>query len=133
MTRQRNDDHSTEFGLWLRKQLPIDSGLGYVATNLDYMWGNHKTGKWMLLEEKRYNKGLTFAQTKQFQDLDKAAGSDPKYHGFHLLRFEKTNPEDGKLRLDNKIISISELISFLRFERKDGWYLSYFRKQERVA
>jgi len=54
MTRKRNDSHSTEFGLWLREQNEIDSSLGYLATNIDFMWTNYKTGQWMILEEKRY-------------------------------------------------------------------------------
>ena len=62
MTRKRYDKHSTEFGLWLREQKELDSKFGYVATNLDYMWKNYKTGLWMFLEEKRYNGQLTFSQ-----------------------------------------------------------------------
>jgi len=53
MTKPRFDDKSTEFGLWLRNQKEIDSGLGYITSNLDYIWRNYNTGDWMLIEEKR--------------------------------------------------------------------------------
>jgi len=58
MTRRRNDNHSTEFGLWLREQPDIDSKLGYITTNLDYVWKNYKTGDWMLIEENAMDTSL---------------------------------------------------------------------------
>jgi hypothetical protein len=45
MTRKRYDNHSTEFGLWLREQEELKSSLGFVATNLDFIWSNYKTNK----------------------------------------------------------------------------------------
>jgi len=53
MTKRRNDSHSTEYGLWLRDEPSIDSSLGYVATNIDYIWRNYKTGDWMIQEGKK--------------------------------------------------------------------------------
>ena len=79
MTRKRNDKHSTEFGLWLREQECIDSSKGFIATNLDYVWSNYKTGEWLLIEEKRYNKDMTRAQVDQFRILHDAAKSDRWY------------------------------------------------------
>lgn len=124
MTRQRNDNHSTEFGLWLRGQLPqqktdvcrIDSSIGFVTTNLDYIWYNYKTEEWMLIEEKRFGHQPAPWQQKIFTLLDNYAKNDPKYKGFHLLVFEKTSPEDGRIILNHKVISPEQLIKFLRFE-----------------
>ena len=45
MTQKRRDDHSTEFGLWLREQDDLDSKKGYIATNIDYVWINYKSKK----------------------------------------------------------------------------------------
>ncbi len=115
MTTQRRDDHSTEFGLWLRNQNEIDSGLGFIATNIDYMWRNYKTGQWMFIEEKRYGKAPKYPQTAMFEVADNAARNDPNYKGFHYLIFEKTSPDDGLIRLDNQLISREQLILFLRF------------------
>ena len=90
MTRKRNDSHSTEFGLWIRNQEAVDSKFGYVATNIDYIWMNYKTGEWMLIEEKRYLSEKSRSQNKMFDMIDAVCQSDKRYRGFHLLVFENT-------------------------------------------
>ena len=115
MTRKRNDSHSTEFGLWLREQPAIDSRIGYITSNIDYVWHNFKTGEWMLIEEKRYCAKVGFPQSVLFKLVHHACKWQEKYRGFHLLVFEKTSPEDGKVWLDKKEISKGELIKFLSF------------------
>lgn len=55
MTTWRRDEHSSPFGLWLREQHEIDSNLGFITTDIDYIWKNYVTNEWMLIEEKRYN------------------------------------------------------------------------------
>lgn len=116
MTRLRNDTHSTEFGLWLRQQKEIDSGFGYIATNVDYIWENYKTGNFILLEEKRYKSDLTFSQKNQLKRLSCELWESSKFKGFHLLQFENTNPDDGKIYLDRNEISKDQLIKFLQFK-----------------
>jgi hypothetical protein len=116
MTRKRNDIHSTEFGLWLRDQKEIDSSLGFITTNLDYIWENYKTGEWMLIEEKRYQSDVCFSQRQQLKNLNKRIGDRTRYKGMHLLQFEKTSPEDGKIFLDRKEISKDQLLLFLKFQ-----------------
>ena len=119
MTRQRNDGHSTEFGLWLRKQDAIASARGFVATNVDYVWANYKTGEWMLLEEKRHGSRPTFSQQDLFNRIDSACKSDPKYRGFYLIVFENTSPDDGAIWIDNRQVTAMELVSFLQFHVQD--------------
>ena len=115
MTSKRRDSHSTEFGLWLREQQEIDSGLGYVATNIDYMWRNYKTDDWMLIEEKRHNCDVPRWQKQLFKILDLCARNHPHYHGFHIIKFENTSPDDGDIFLDGEQITREQLIDFLRF------------------
>jgi len=115
MTRQRNDKNSTEFGLWLRQQKEIDSSLGYVTNNIDYVWENYKTGDWMLIEEKRYMSDLTYSQKNQFRKMYKRINKDKKFHGWNLLQFEKTNPEDGKIFWNKKEITKKQLLEILKF------------------
>ena len=115
MTRQRNDSHSTEFGLWLRQQPEIDSKIGFTVTNIDYLWLNYKSGLWMLVEEKRYGCKVRFPQDKMFSLIDKACKSDKNYMGFHIIIFEKTSPDDGKIWLDAEEIDKQQLIKFLHF------------------
>jgi hypothetical protein len=116
MTRPRYDSHSTEFGLWLREQEEIDSKEGFVTTNIDYLWSNYKIGLWMLIEEKRYNSKPSKPQHNLFQIINKAAWNDPNYKGMHLLVFENTSPDDGKIFLDKQEITKEELIKFLKFQ-----------------
>lgn len=124
MTRRRYDNCSTEFGLWLRDQPEIDSSLGFVATNIDYVWLNYETRKWMLIEEKRYARRMTHAQRGAFKTVDGIAKSDENYMGFHFLMFERTSPEDGWTILDdNFLIDRQDLIEFLRFEKPEEWYI----------
>ena len=119
MTAKRQDNHSTEFGLWLREQEEIDSSLGFVATNIDYMWKNYKTGDWMLIEEKRYNSNPKYAQRELFLKINSVCEKDPQYHGLHLVTFEKTGPEDGKIFYGKNKgeISRDELLFFLKHFR----------------
>lgn len=115
MTIQRFDEHSTEFGLWLRKQPEIDSKLGFVTTNVDFFWKNYKTGKFMLIEEKRFMSQPKTYQHYIFKQLDEAFEGDSNYCGFFLLQFEKTSPDDGKIYLDKNEITTQQLIDFLTF------------------
>jgi hypothetical protein len=116
MTQQRRDSHSTEFGIWLREVKEIDSSLGFVATNIDYMWTNYKTGAWMFIEEKRHGAQVKFPQNKMFEIVDKACKADKNYKGLHVLIFQNTSPDDGRMWLDGKEINVLELVRFLRFE-----------------
>jgi len=116
MTQKRRDAHSTEFGIWLRQQKEIDSKLGFIATNIDYIWRNYKTNAWMLIEEKRYMAQVKFPQDKIFEVLDKAARTDKNYCGLHIIIFEKTSPDDGRVYIDKKEVTREQLVKFLRFE-----------------
>lgn len=116
MTKQRIDLHSTEFGIWLRQQPEIDSRIkGFIATNVDYMWRNFRTGEWMFIEEKRYGAEVKFPQNEMFEIINNACKNDKYYRGLHVIIFENTSPDDGKIWLDGRNITAKELISFLRF------------------
>lgn len=113
MTRRRNDGHSTEFGLWLRDQGELDSSRGFIASNLDYIWHNYKTGQWMFIEEKRFMSSMKDWQKNLFRTVHMAAKSDPLYKGFAFLQFEKTCPQDGKTFWNYKEVSEAHLIEAL--------------------
>lgn len=117
--REAFKNEATQFSDWLRHRKEIDSSKGYVATDIDYMWTNYKTGEWMLIEEKRWNSDVTWCQKEQFKIIHKACKEDPNYKGIHLLQFERTCPEDGKIYLNRKEITKSQLISFLQNFNKD--------------
>lgn len=114
MTVKRYDNHSTEFGLWLREQSKIDSCLGFITTNIDYIWKNYKTGKWMIIEEKRHNSKPKDWQIKIFDMINWCAKYHKDYLGFYIITFENTSPEDGKIYLNEKEITTDELLTFLK-------------------
>lgn len=125
MTRERNDSHSTEFGLWVREQSDLDSFKGYRNYNLDSVWWL-KEGfaempiAWMLIEEKRFLSECSADQKLTYQWLHRKLQSlnDPTYYGINLLQFENTSPEDGKIYLDKKEATKQELIQFLQFKKQ---------------
>lgn len=114
MTKKRYDKHSTEFGLWIREVEELSSKKGYIATNIDYVWKNYKTGKWIYLEEKRYMAKVKKWQRDIFARLDHFAKNDENYKGFVLLQFEKTSPDDGKIFWNKEEITKTELIERLK-------------------
>ena len=120
-TQRRRDKHSTEFGLWLRDQKEIRSYLGYNTSNIDFMWINDRLPQWLFLEEKRFLAKLPPAQRRVFEKLDKSIGC-PDYLGLHIIIFEKSNPDDGRVILDGREIERIDLIEFLRFEKPIKWY-----------
>jgi len=135
----------TEFSKWLRVQPELCSKTyGLDIENVDYIIHKFKDDvcKIMLVEEKRYMYDLRFAQRDTFSIIDQALKilSERrfitthrgvklfKYYGFHLIQFEKTNPDDGKIFIDGKEVTRDDLITFLKFEKPEDWYISYFDK-----
>lgn len=95
MTRPRFDDHGTEFSDWLRDQKQIESAKGFLATNLDFVWINYKTKKWIFIEEKRHMSKIKKWQGSIFRSIHELACHCSNYRGFVFLQFEKTSPQDG--------------------------------------
>jgi len=125
MTQKRRDRQSTEYGLWTREQPELDSKYGFVATNIDWLWRNYKTGLWMLKEEKRRGFLPKLYQVQMYRIIDKCAlRGDPNYQGFHVIIFENTNPDDGRICLDGREVNREDIIGFLRFEKDLSWYAS---------
>jgi len=91
---------ATEFSDWSREQKAIRSSVGFVPTDLDFVWLNYKSKQWMLLEEKRYNARLEMPQRGVFNVLHNSI-NDKNYKGFYIVRFEKTSPEDGSITIEN--------------------------------
>ncbi len=128
MTLERKDGMGTAFGLWFRKQPEIDSSKGYNNSDADYFWEDFHNGDWMIIEEKTFKASMSFAQNKIFKKVHNSICS-PQYKGFHLLIFEKTDPEDGRMWLDGKEINVCALIKFLQFKLPDSYYSNgYFEK-----
>jgi len=131
MTRQRNDNHGTPFGTWIREnhQARIGSHI-FSAQNLDYIWHNYQDNWLITIEEKRYggmrNGGAEKAQADThgvvIQLLQKASGAIVKtmrgmrraeYRGHYVIVFENTTPDDGCFSINGKQSELTELLSLL--------------------
>jgi hypothetical protein len=127
MTRQRilrcnNPDcpHEKQKYLsdWVRAKLP-DSKLGYMVSDFDFILFNYKSKKIIFIESKTFNKQIATWQRKLFTMLNRwlKNGTDDGYtnFGFHLVTFQNSSFEDGKVYFDNKEVTESELINKLSF------------------
>ena len=101
----------------------------------------------MHIEEKRHMSLLTSPQLEDFKEHKKRFTDNPKYHGFFIIRFQNTSPDDGKIYISEidawayrcerdwygqyrrvtfaragseRIITRCELIKFLSFEPKEN-------------
>lgn len=121
MTVQRSYGNDTNFGKWLRSNDQLDSSNGYTATDIDYVWNDYQSNKFMLVEEKCNNSTSSFPQSQTFKMLDKNINSN-NYYGFHLLQFENTSPTDGDIYLDTRKITEGQLVKFFQFELPEKYY-----------
>lgn len=125
MTIQRSYGNDTNFGKWLRTNDQLDSSNGYVATDVDYVWNDYKSNRFMLIEEKCNKATSSFPQSQTFKMLDEAIKGKESYHGFHLLQFDNTSPTDGKIYLDGRQITEGQLVKFFQFELPEKYYDTY--------
>jgi len=118
MTKQRiiNDGKDSDFSSWLRKQDEISSDKGFITTDIDFLWRNYKTGEWMILEEKTRGATVPRWQGEFLQLIDNLGASDTLYKGVYLVRFENTDPDNGRVMVNKRLLSPGDFISFLRFE-----------------
>ncbi len=111
----------TEFSDWSREQTEISSEKGFTPSNVDFLWRNYKSGKWMLLEEKRYSANLKRWQKELFLVLHNSI-KDNNYKGFYIVQFEKTSPDDGGITIISLAtgkrteVDRSEFLAFLRMD-----------------
>lgn len=116
-TRQEiTGKRSLKFSGWIRKSLP-DSNTGFLVSDLDFILFNYKAKTIMLIEIKTRNTTLKEWQRRLFANLDKwikkGIDNDWLYFGYHIIKFEYTFFNDGKVFFDNKEVTEKELISRL--------------------
>lgn len=106
MTRQEiTGIRNLDFSGWVRKYLP-DSATGFLVSDLDFVFLDWQKKKLMLLEVKTRNADLKPWQQNLFAHLTRWIGngidSGWKFLGFHVLKFENTFFDDGKVWFDGK-------------------------------
>jgi len=111
-TKEATGLRNLNFSKWLRSNNPGVSG--FTANDVDFFFRNYKTKEMMVMEVKVYNGKMMDRQRPFYSDLHKILKSGCEangwnYRGVHLLQFENTCPNDGKIYLDNKEITESKL------------------------
>jgi hypothetical protein len=97
---------------WIREKLP-DSSFGFLVTDLDFILYNWQTKKIMLLEIKTHNKEIATWQLNIFNNIAKwieiGIDKDWEFCGFHIIKFENTFFNDGKVYFNNKLSTEEEI------------------------
>lgn len=117
MTKQRDFSGSTKFSNWLRQQERLDSKKGFITTDLDYIWMNYKTEKFMIVEEKCQLQDVLYPQSAILKRIHKLCRADKNHMGCHRIKFQLEYPEDGgDIYLNDIKITKEELLDFLEFK-----------------
>lgn len=107
------------FSDYVRENLP-PSVTGFKVTDIDFILFNEKTRKIMMVETKTRNKEMPSWQKDIFKNLDewlrKGIDSSWTYLGFHVVRFENTNFENGKVFYDGKQSNEQEIVYLLSLD-----------------
>lgn len=98
--------------------------------DIDFVIFNYITGDIMTLEAKERYGRVGDAQKDTHSTLyqlimlssnatvQTKRGVRPiKYHGHHLIQFQNTTPEDGRIKLNGKHVTKEQLRTFLNFGR----------------
>lgn len=109
---------SLEFSQWIRKNLP-DSQTGYMVSDIDFILYNYKTKKIAIVEVKTNNKIISTWQRRLLEFVSSCIRngkpSDYDYLGLYIIRFEKTNFNDGKVYLNGEESSEEQIRKILTF------------------
>lgn len=130
MTRQHNGfGEPTPFSEWLRA-LPAPLNSRTVSNqNLDYVWHDYRRNYILTIEEKRFGRAPTSAQKDTHgvitQMLAMADGKSVitlkgmrpvRYFGHYVVRFENTQPDDGRLWINGRLCTRDRLVKLLEFD-----------------
>lgn len=134
MTRDRLFGEDTPLKGWIRRHAELDSKLGYVGTDIDLVWYNHKKAMIMFHEHKEHGGLVSPSQEATLSVVDQAVlhaltnpdlilasrrfsiPSHVHYCGTHTITCQHTNPDDGEVTIDGVKVSQEELVRFLQFE-----------------
>jgi hypothetical protein len=107
------------FSQWIKDNLP-DSNAGYYVSDIDFVLYDTVTTRCMLVESKQYGKTMASWQRLLYDRLSSwlIRGKDKgwEFYGYHVVTFENTNFDDGKVKFDGKEVTEQELIDYLSME-----------------
>lgn len=129
MTRpEYSNTRSLAFSAWIRRELP-NSRTGFMVTNQDWVFWNFKTRRLLLAEEKTNHGAIAPWFYQLIRDVFHPALSaychehGIAYHGYHLIQFERTSPEDGRIFFDRQEVDVDTFRAILSLEHAPSYYL----------
>jgi hypothetical protein len=128
--------HASDFSEWCRNVDDPQFSRGSVLRQFDIDWVFWRKesfemgeGPIMMIEEKCKDALMQPDQALMYLQIDRGMRKGSHWwHGFHVLRFENTDPSNGMTFLDDKAITIDALITFLKFGAPASSYVSWFEK-----
>lgn len=130
----RDPRYITPFGRWLHVQKEIDATECHInIQNVDYVFHREAadgTIHMMFVEEKQYAKSPYRPQQRMISFVEQIISSANgkvfnvygqshklAFHGYHVLQFERTTPNDGKAYWDGAAISPPDLAFCLQLRK----------------
>lgn len=108
---------------WIRINLPDSHGGAFLVSDLDFILCSKIYKRLMLLECKTRNSEMRYSQKYILGIIDKCIRfalpkimSDWEYKGFHVIKFENTFFDDGKVYLDGYEIDEGGIKYFLSMD-----------------
>lgn len=116
-----NSRYQDDFTKWLENNLSSQ----IQTIKIDFLWNNWKKKQHLFLQVKENMESLTPEELTILQKIkgELRKGSTSGYHGFHLVQLEATTPANGRIFVDGKEVSASQLHQFLAFEAPQEAYL----------
>jgi hypothetical protein len=117
MTRKEySNDRDLTFSKWIRENLP-DSTSGFMVSDIDFFIYNFKTKKAMILEVKTRGADVKTWQKIMYKNINrwikKGIDNDWQWLGVHLLQFENTYFNNGKVWFDREETTEQKVIKLL--------------------
>jgi len=120
MTIKRKDGLGSDFSEYIRNHPDLDSSKGYTCTDIDFIFTNYKTGEFIVVEEKCYEKKPSKSQLITYKQLDIAyrTAFPDKYKGVYIIQFTKTSPENGFIMINRRKATEETLLRLFQFDNE---------------
>lgn len=127
MTRsEQTGTRNLDFSGWIRRTLT--GAKGFTVFDVDFIFRDYERKLLQMVEVKTHEADLSTMQRIALSELALilengiAAGSPQlgwRWCGFHVLRFEGTCPQNGRILWDNKLVSEKQLVELLEMRGFD--------------
>ena len=123
--QEHTGKRNLDFSGWIRRNLTGREG--YTVFDIDFVFRDYRRKLLQIVEAKTFRGKLTYLQERVIPDIDSifeagiSAGKPEagwRWMGYHVVRFENTSPENGRIIWDGKEITREKLIELL--EMREG-------------